>query len=167
MRHRRRGAASGELDFRDLVLRQYRDVLPNLAERPGNQRQPTSKFRQTVSLDLPARPIIELEQTRQLGRNRISAALEAATHADRSSELNDQKTLSQLGKAAAVPVERFAPAANLVSRVDRQSPLHSGASHQSSCSLLRLDRPQERNYRVEPRRKGPDKGLQSQNETCV
>jgi hypothetical protein len=93
---------------------------------------------------LPTRPIIEFEQTRQLGRDRVSAALEAATYADRSSELNDQKTLSQLGKAAAVPVERFAPAANLVSRVDRQGALHTGASHQLSCSLVRLDRPQER-----------------------
>src|SRR3984957_4072591 len=145
MRHRRRGAASGKLDFRDLVLRQDRDVLPNLAEGPGNQRQPTSKFRQTVSLDLPARPTIELEPARKRARNRIASGVQATTYADRSPELNDQKTLSQLGKAAAMPVERFAPPANLVSRVDRQSALHAGASHQRSCSLLRLDRPQERN----------------------
>jgi hypothetical protein len=66
-----------------------------------------------------------------------------------------------------VPLKWLAPAAQLVSSMDRQRALHAGASHQTSCALRRLDLPQGHDQSIQPRAKGPDKGLQAKNEAGI
>src|SRR5271165_3764609 len=67
----RRGAAAGKPECSDFVLVQEQSVVADLAQRPGQERQPTPKCGDVVARRMPRLCICKAKPGGQIPRKRI------------------------------------------------------------------------------------------------
>ena len=130
VRHGRRPAAAGERDLL-AVQRHQRDVLAELAEAAGDQRQPVGEVREVVALALPLRRVAKAKPCGHRLAQRRALVAKLFQRARRAAELHDQQPRRLLRQ----PLRDAAPAAAATLRCGRRR--GSGSPPACACSRSR------------------------------
>jgi len=96
VRHGRGPAARREAHLADLVLRHQGNVLADLAEGAGQDREPGAELAEPVPLGMPLRRISKAQPLGHCVGHRIAMSLEFGPCSDWTAELNDQQTRHEL-----------------------------------------------------------------------
>ncbi len=124
VRHGRRTAAAREFDFGS-AQRHQSDILAELAEAAGHQRQPAAEIGERIALALPLRRIGKAEPGGKGRAHRRPLVAELFERTGGTAELHDQQAPRLFRQSFLVPLQRRPPRSYAIRHFDRDRRLHA------------------------------------------